>query len=168
MRRVLFLLSLVCAAPTALPAQQLVLPLQVGDRVKLAARLGDPMATANVLALRDDALSIAYVGDESTVIERPFVSIETMRVSQGASRLASAKWAAGFGAFLVGGAGAVAGPLAAHSLGWGIGQSIMTFAVGGALTGGSLGGAVGAILPRERWKTYVFQREEIAARMQPE
>ena len=168
MRRVLLLLLLICAAPAYLSAQQLVLPLHVGDRVMLSARLGDPMETANVLALRADAMSIAYVGNESTVIDRPFVTIDSIRVSQGSSRMTSAKWGAAFGAFVLGGAGAVTAPLAAKSMGWSIGQSMLAFGLSGALAGGSAGGVIGSFVPRERWKTYVIRRyDEVAAHTRP-
>ena len=165
MRHAMLLLALITAFAKGAAAQQYLLPVQTGDRVKLAAHAGEPMQIASVIAVRPEAISIAYLGNESQAIDRPFAGIDSIRVSQGASRGASARYGAAIGAFFIGGAALVTAPLAAKSMEWGVGQAMLSFGAAGAFTGGSLGAMIGSLTPRERWKTYVIRRyDEVASR----
>ena len=157
MRRSMLVLALLCATPVVASAQQGLLALRPGDRVRLAPVPGEALATASVVAVTPNAISLAYHNLEAGVVQHPYVGIDRIRVSQGTSRSASARRAAAFGAWVLGSAGVAFGPLAAEGLDWSIGRSIATFAGAGALAGGATGAALGAATAGERWKTYTIR-----------
>lgn len=158
MRYSMVLLALLCATPMVAPAQEGTLRLEPGDRVRVAPVPGGVLATASVVGVTPNAVSLAFHDAEARVVQRPYAGIDLIRVSQGTSRRASARYAGAFGAFVLGSAGVAFGPLAAQPLDWPIGRALATFAAVGAVGGGTVGAAFGAATAGERWKSYTLRR----------
>lgn len=137
-----------------------------GTRVQLQANAaGTERITADVVAFRRDGFSIAslsaslptsaYRSSAGARIQHvQFREVGFMRVSQGHSRVRSAVRGALWGLYVAGSAGTIAGPVAAHSMGYGIGGAAAILGVSGGAIGAGLGAVFGAIVSPERWKSY--------------
>jgi hypothetical protein len=99
----------------------------------------------------------AYVGAAGQQIEASYKEVDVLWVDLGRSRAHAAWRGALWGGYLGAASGAVAGPLAAKSLDYSIGQTSAMLSVGAGLVSAGVGAVVGAILaPEHRWKAYRF------------
>jgi hypothetical protein len=153
MRHALRILALVLlgAAPAAAQASR---TLSLGDTVRVVTPdAGHEPLTGVLTAYRHDALTVRQRG---TGVERtvPFAEVRGLARSLGVRRAHSAWAGARMGAFALGAAGAVAGPLAAAGRTddrWEIPGTTVATTVAGTLLGGALGGALGWRLAHEEW-----------------
>lgn len=153
--RLLVPLLFLSAAPAA--AQQATRALAVGDTVRVRTPAGGAEPLTGVLtAYEHNGLSVRERG---TGVERtiPFAEVRGLSRSLGVRRGHSAWAGARIGAFTLGAAGAVAGPLAAAGdTGdrWEIPGTTVAAAAAGVLLGGALGGGLGWVLAREEWQEF--------------
>jgi hypothetical protein len=150
---VLALLALLLfAAPAA--AQRVPLTLSVGDTVRVLARTVSPRPLIGTLtSYRHDGLTVR---DERTGTEQAvaFSALERLARGTGVHRGRSAVSGLRLGAFLGAAIGVVSGPLIATGDtrdDWEIANTTVATAVGGALLGSTVGGALGWVLAREEW-----------------
>lgn len=143
-----------CARPAA--AQQPILPLEEGERIRLAAPVLDPgLVNARVAGVGADWIAFRLDGEESVYTRRlEFVDRVAVRRerSLGQRALRGAAW----GLFLGGSAGGMSAPFIAYGLDsevddW---QAVGTGAGAGAVLGSALGALVGIALPSRYWQLF--------------
>ena len=156
--RVLAAVLLLCAVPGLARAQHApVRPLVVGDTVRIITPdLGEGPFMGVLTAYEWNGLTVRQRG---TGVERtiPFADVRGLARSLGVRRQHTAWRGARVGAFTLGAAGVVTGPIIASADAgdrWGIPQTTALTAAGGAVLGGAIGGALGWMLAREEWQVF--------------
>jgi hypothetical protein len=149
---------LLCAVPGAARAQHApVRPLAVGDTVRIITPdLGEGPFMGVLTAYAWNGMTVRQRG---TGVERtiPFADVRGLARSLGVRRRHTAWRGARVGAFTLGAAGVVTGPIIASAEAgdrWGIPQTTALTAGGGIALGGAIGGALGWMLAREEWQAF--------------
>ncbi len=156
--RVLAVLAL-AAAPGAAAAQQHAPPraLAVGDTVRIVTPNQEEGPFLGVLtAYEHTGMTVRQRG---TGVERtiPFADVRGLARSLGVRREHTAWRGARIGAFALGAAGLVSGPLLATAEAgdrWQIPQTTVLTGTAGTLLGGAIGGVLGYTLAREEWQAF--------------
>jgi hypothetical protein len=156
--RVLAVLLLLAAAPGAAHAQEArVRALGVGDTVRVVTPdQGEGPFLGVLTAYEWNGLTVRQRG---TGVERtiPFSDVRGLARSLGVRREHTAWRGARMGAFSMGAAGLVSGPLIATAESgdrWEIPGTTALAAASGVVLGSALGGALGWALAREEWQEF--------------
>ncbi|MBW3572057.1 MAG: hypothetical protein KY467_13230 [Gemmatimonadetes bacterium] len=156
--RLLAVLLLLAAVPVAAQAQQSrVRALEVGDTVRvITPDQGEGPFTGVLTAYEWQGLTVRQRG---TGVERtiPFADVRGLARSLGVRREHTAWRGARMGAFSLGAAGLVSGPLIATSQSgdrWELAGTTALTAASGLVLGGAIGGALGWALAREEWQEF--------------
>ena len=160
MRFLPFMLFALAVSPFAtlpLSAQESnPLSLTVGDAIRLPeSDASSKWVSGYVASVNSESFGYRLDG-AATVVERPYVTVETIEVRR-RLRGGSVKSAATWGLFLGAALGAIAGPFAANSLSMETGASMAAFSAVGGLGGAALGAGVGAVVVSPRWYRHVLR-----------
>ena len=158
LNRLLAVLLLLAAVPAAVQAQESrVRALGVGDTVRVVTPdQGEGPFLGVLTAYEWNGLTVRQRG---TGVERtiPFADVRGLARSLGVRREHTAWRGARMGAFSLGAAGLVSGPLIATSESgdrWELPGTTALAAASGAVLGGAIGGALGWALAREEWQEF--------------
>jgi hypothetical protein len=133
------------------------IPLSRGDRIRInAPRVGDPLVSASVLAVRGSQIGFAIGEGPGQVYTRNLLSVDTLDV-RGRSRRDSARSGALWGLFLGASGGMIGAPFAEPALPWDTGPTIAVLGGAGGLAGAMVGAAVGAVIDPPRWYRYILR-----------
>lgn len=127
-----------------------------GAKERVTASVVDSHAEGFSFRLEESGTPSAYRSALSATQSIRYEDVGFMRVSQGHSRARSAFRGSLWGVYVAGSLGAIAGPIAAHSMGHGIGTASAILGLSSAAVGATVGGVIGAIVSPERWKSYRF------------
>lgn len=140
------------AAPAA--AQQPVLPLEEGERIRIAGPEIDPrLVNGRVADLGPDWIAFRIDGEES-VYTRRLEFVDRISVQRERSRGQRALRGAAWGLFLGASAGGMSAPFVAFGLDsevadW---QAVGAGAGAGIVVGSAIGALVGMVLPSRHWQ----------------
>ncbi len=156
--RLLAVLLLLAAAPGAARAQESrIRTLGVGDTVRVVTPdQGEGPFTGVLTAYEWNGMTVRQRG---TGVERtiPFADVRGLARSLGVRREHTAWRGARMGAFSLGAAGLVGGPIIANAEAgdrWELPGTTALAAASGAVLGGAIGGALGWALAREEWQEF--------------
>lgn len=153
------LLALLCLLPGGASAQTYDLPVEPGDRIRLASPTpGEEPVVATVVRRDPHWLAFTVQGEPDVVWSRRAEFLDSLAVRRPRGRLWGVRRGLVFGAFVGGSVGAIAAPFLSNETGTSA-FTVMASAGGVAAGVGAAAGAlVGSLFRGEYWQPYIFQR----------